>query len=80
MPRSLKGKSTKTFGDFQRDPESLVTPADLVSAQVAGSYSSIYRLVDAGEIPKPFSLPGSGRIAWIAGDIVKAVLKRAPAA
>ena len=61
--------SNTTFGDFLSNPDKLVGPADLASADIVRSYPTIARWVDKGELRKPMRLP-SGRIVWRAGDVL----------
>ena len=65
----LAKRSTTAFSDFLKHPDKLVGPADLASADIAGSYPTITRWVDKGALRKPVRLP-SGRIVWRAGDVL----------
>ena len=66
---SLAELSNTSFGDFLKNPDKLVGPADLASADIVRSYPTIARWVDKGALRKPMRLP-SGRIVWRAGDVL----------
>ncbi len=69
--------SITTFGDFLENPDKLVGPADLASADIVRSYPTIQRWVGKGALRKPMRLP-SGRIVWRAGDVLDDLGLRQP--
>jgi hypothetical protein len=62
--------SDATLGDFFKNPNSLITSADIASAVPGYStHKAIKTAVDKGHLRPPTRLP-NGRHTWLAGDAV----------
>lgn len=73
--KKLRERSDATLGDILDNPGMMVTPSDLASAGVTGSYSTIKAWVDRGWLPKPYRLP-NGQEYWTGGQIADALGRR----
>jgi hypothetical protein len=66
--KKLRERSDATLGDILDNPGRIVSPSDLASAGVVGSYSTIKSWVDKGWLPEPHRLP-NGQKYWTGGEI-----------
>ena len=73
--KRLCQRSDATLGDILDNPGRMVSPSDLASAGVIGSYSTIKAWVDRGWLPKPHRLP-NGQKYWTGGQIANALGRR----
>jgi hypothetical protein len=66
--KRLCERSDATLGDILDNPGRKVSPSDLASAGVVGSYSTINDWIEKGWLPEPYRLP-NGQIYWTGGQI-----------
>lgn len=70
--KKLSERSDTTLEDIFKNPGRIVTPSDLASAGVVGSYSTISEWVRKGWLPKPHEFP-NGHKFWFGREIVPTV-------
>ncbi len=77
MPSSkkLSERSDATLGDILSNPNRKVTPADLASAGIVESYSTIIEWERKGWLPEAYRLPNGQKI-WLGHQIAPVVQRR----
>ena len=77
MPSSkkLSERSDATLGDILSNPDRKVTPADLASAGIVRSYSTITDWVRKGWLAEPRRLP-NGQKFWLGYEVAPVVQRR----
>ena len=55
--KKLSERSSVTFGEILSNPDEIYTSADLASARIVGSYTTIKSWVEKGWLPKPRVFP-----------------------
>ncbi len=74
MATKLSERSNATLADVTTTGR-MVTPADLASAGVCRSYTSLQEWTRKGWLPEPHTLP-NGRIYWLGEEIAAALSER----
>ena len=71
--KKLSERSNATFADVTT-PVRAVSPSDLASAGIIGSYSGINDWIRKGWLPRPIELP-NGRKIWT-GEVIAEMINR----
>ena len=70
--KKLCERSNATLGDILSNPDRKVTPADLASAGIVGSYSTMHDWIRKGWLAEPYELP-NGQKFWFGRQIAPVI-------